>query len=640
MKIFEKIKEKFPHLKDDLIAGLIVAIVALPIAIGFSIASGVDPAMGVYAAIIGGFLAALFGGSDFQVSGPTGAMVVVVLSVGSQYGVQGLIGATLLAGIILLLLSIFKLGKAIEYIPHPVIVGFTAGIAVLIFFGQLNNFMGISIKYPTDAGFLTKTYMSLASYSIANIYTILLALITIFLLIYTPKVNKKIPGSIIAVAFGLIVFTLFGGMMGLKTVGDVGLVPSSLPMPSWPGIDFALIFKLLPAALTIAALAAIESLLSAVVADGMTGKKHDPNKELRGQGIANIGSALFGGLPVTGAIARTATNVRNGGKTKFAGIIHAVFLLIIIVALGFLFANIPLAVIAGILMFVAFNMVEWDLVFEIFRTPASDVAVMIITFLLTVLVDLTVAIEIGIILASILFMKRMADMYKIDEVNSSNEDDKTSKFVQSFNHKDVSIYTMNGPLFFGAAAKLDQILSETPGGHKPIKIIRMKYVSAIDATGMVALRSTVKRHKKLGGVVILSTVQPNVHRTMKSSGLVDEIQEKHIFKRTSDAMVHALMHAHRLHKEPETVTPEEIAKYNLKDIEADDNHVTHLEDKDPIEDFIKSTGIHHVHHATIQAGTHVNKAVRNAKNVHDERVRETKKGLVEMNPFKSRKLEK
>ncbi|MGV8150555.1 MAG: SulP family inorganic anion transporter [Candidatus Woesearchaeota archaeon] len=628
------------NVKSDVVAGLIVAIVALPLAIGFSIASGVSPVMGIYAAIVGGLIAAIFGGSEFQISGPTGAMVVVILAVLAEYGLQGLIISTFLAGIILLILWALRLGKAIEYIPHPVIVGFTAGIAVLIFFGQMNNFLGVNPVYPADTEFIGKTIISISQFFHSNMYAILLALVTIAILYFTPKFTKKIPGSIIAVILGLVVTFFIGSHLGLATVGDVGEIPSKIPMPQFFDIDLKLVLKLLPAALTIAALAAIESLLSAVVADGMTGSRHDPNKELRGQGFANIGSALFGGLPVTGAIARTATNVRNGGKTRLAGIVHAIILLIILVSLGPLFSGIPLAVIAGILMFVAINMVEWRIIFETFRMPLSDVVVMITTFLLTILVDLTVAIEVGIVLASLLFMKRMADLYKVEEHGvDPDETMHTKEVVQKFHHPDISIYTLNGPLFFGAAARLDQELSNTPGSHKPIKILRMKYVSVIDASGIASLKAIIRNHNKKGKIM-LSTIQPQVYRLLNESGVLDMVGFENVRKRTSHAFKQALIYSHKMHGQPERITKKEMEQYDLASIDADDTHISKLHDKDPIEGMLDDTGISTIHRKTIDTGKRVGKLADDYNNQRIARARKNKREIVENSPIKSEKLER
>ena len=642
MNIKDAFKGLFSHFKADLVAGLIVAIVALPLAIGFAIASGVPPVMGVYAAIIGGLVAAIFGGSDFQISGPTGAMVVVILAVISKYGMDGLILATFIAGIILLLLWLFNLGKAIEYIPHPVIVGFTAGIAVLIFFGQLNNFFGINPSYPIDAGFFTKTIISLSNFLHANIYAVIITLVTIAILIVMRRVSKKVPGSIVAVVLGLIAAYFLNGYMHIKTVGDVGIIPSTIPMPHIPSVTWELVTFVLPAALTIAALAAIESLLSAVVADGMTEKKHDSNKELRGQGLANIASALFGGLPVTGAIARTATNIRNGGKTRLVGIIHALILLAILLLLGGIFSHIPLAVIAGILMYVAFNMVEWNLVFEIFKMPLSDVVVMIITFGLTIFVDLTVAIEVGIVLAALLFMKRMGDLYNVEEhaFNDPDETKITHEVVQKFHHPDISIYTLNGPLFFGAAARLDQELSNTPGYHKPIKIIRMKYVPVIDASGIAALKAIVHKHMRMKGVVLFSTVQPQVYILMEKSGLIEDVGKENIFRRTSHAFRQALMLAHKMKGEDDRITSEETKRYDLTNIDADDKVIHKLNDRDPVENMIRGTGIHKLPKNTIAAGKKIKDTTAHYTDMHRKRTLKHKNEILQSVKIKSERLDR
>jgi len=640
--LMDKVKGKFSNFKNDFIAGLIVAIVALPLAIGFSIASGVSPIMGIYAAIIGGFFAAIFGGSEYQISGPTGAMVVIILSVASKYGLDGLILATLIAGVILIALSILRFGKAIEYIPHPVIVGFTAGIAVIIFFGQINNFFGINPSYPNGAQFVTQTAISFSQVLLSNWYAVGLALITIAILYFMPRISKKIPGSIVAVIFGLLIAYIFNGIFHLKVVGDVGKIVSLMPHPHVPVITWNLIVYVMPAALTIAALAAIESLLSAVVADGMTGSKHDSNKELRGQGIANIASALFGGLPVTGAIARTATNIRNGGKTRLVGVIHAIILLIIILLLGPIFSNIPLAVIAGILMFVAFNMVEWNLVFEIFRMPLSDVTVMIVTFGLTVFVNLTAAIEFGIVLAALLFMKRMGDLYKVEEhsFNDPDETKYTREVIQKFHHPDISIYTLNGPLFFGAASKLDQELNNTPGRHKHVKIIRMKYVPVIDASGIAALKAIVHSHKRMHGIVLFSTIQPQVYRLMEKSGMISEVGRENVFKRTSHAFKYGLIASHKLRGEPAHVTDEEIKKYDLTNIDADDSHVTELNDIDPVEEIIKNSGIQNIPKNTIEAGKKIGNATTEYRNIHLKKIQKHKRDIIKSNPVHSNRLKK
>ncbi|MFH1401267.1 MAG: SulP family inorganic anion transporter [Nanoarchaeota archaeon] len=575
-------------IKDDVVAGLIVAIVALPLALGFSIASNVPPAMGVYTAIIAGFFAALFGGSDFQISGPTGAMVVVVLSVVSKFGIDGLILATLLAGAILVLAGLLRLGKVIEYIPSPVIVGFTAGIAAIIFLGQLNNFFGIQPIYSADAGFISKTAISIAHIIELTWPTFLLGALTLLILIITPKISRRIPGSIIAVVTTTLLTLLLPGYFLVKTVSDIGAIPSGLPLPHLPVISWNLALAILPAALTVAALAAIESLLSAVVADSLTDTRHKPNKELVGQGIANIASALFGGMPATGAIARTATNIRNGGKTRFAAMTHAIFLLIFILIAAPLAGSIPLGCLAGILMFVSFNMVEWERIRLLLKTPLSDITVMITTFLITVMVDLTTAIEVGLVLAALLFMKRMSDLYHIESVDTPE----TNTYFQSFSHPDISIYTVHGPLFFGAASRFDQRVATMPGGHKRIKILRLRYVPVIDATGLNFLHATYNKHRKIGGVVLFANVHPDVMRIMRSSGLYQMIGAEHFFANTKQAIAHALKHAHRLHGEPEIVTDEELGRYQIQKMDLEDAAPPLMsKDADPVQQIFDAIGI-------------------------------------------------
>ena len=601
--------ERRSTLKEDLLAGLIVAIVALPLAIGFAIASDVPPAMGVWTAIIGGFVAAVFGGSEYQVSGPTGAMVVVILTVVHAHGVGGLILATFLAGIILLLLGILRLGKVIEYIPSPVIVGFTAGIATIIFFGQLNNFLGIAPSYPEGAEFIGKTFISIGHIAQASIPAVLLAVITLVILIILPRISKRIPGGIAAVVITTLLATAFGGFFAVKTVGDIGAITPALPDIAIPGLSWSLIKDLLPAALTIAVLAAIESLLSAIVADSLTDSRHRPNRELVGQGLANCACALFGGMPATGAIARTATSIRNGAKSRVASASHAVFLLLFVLLAAPLAMRIPLATLAGILMFVAYNMVEWERILFITKTPLSDIAVMLTTFLLTILVDLTVAIEVGLVLAALLFMKRMSDLYNLEELEG--EDSSTSQqVVRKFRHPDISIYTVSGPLFFGAASRFDQRVATTPGGHKPIKIIRMKHVPVIDATGLTFLQATVHKHKKIGGVVLFSTVQPGVLRSIERAGLIDTFGRQHFFPTTRQALRHALAHAHRRRGEAESVTEEELASYHLSHLDLEESQADPAtRDKDPVEEILDSVGVTRIGeisqeaiHKTIEAG--------------------------------------
>jgi SulP family sulfate permease len=576
-------------LREDIVAGLIVAVVALPLAIGFAIASDVPPAMGVTTAIVAGFFAALFGGSSYQISGPTGAMVVVILSVVHAHGVSGLVAATLLAGAMLILMGIFRLGKIIEYIPSPVIVGFTAGIATIIFFGQVGNALGVAPTHTADASFVERTVATLALAPDASMPAIILLAITVAVLVLMPRLSRRIPGGIVAVAVATALVMLFPTFFHVGTVADVGEIPRSLPMPQLPHIDLAMLRSLLPAALTIAALAAIESLLSAVVADSLTDTRHKPNRELVGQGIANVMSSLFGGMPATGAIARTATNVRNGGRSNLAAVFHAFFLLLLVLVAAPLAVRIPLAALAGILMFVAFNMVEWERVLLIFRTPLSDVAVMLTTFLLTVFVDLTVAIEVGLVLAALLFMKRMSDLYHIESLEH-----RQGAGGQVLAHPDISIYTVQGPLFFGAASRFDQAVANAPGGHKPIKIIRMKHVPVIDATGLNFLESTVHKHRKRGGAVLFAAVHPNVLRVIRDAGLGEKLGREHFFPTTRAALAHALRLAHRRRNQSETVTAQELARYDLSQFDAEELGAMRTTDTDPVREALDSLGVTYV----------------------------------------------
>lgn len=585
--------EKKKTLKDDLIAGFIVAIVALPLAIGFAIASNVPITMGIMTAVIGGLFASAIGGSNYNVSGPSGTLVIIILSVVATQGLTGLMVATALAGIMLILLGVFRLGKIIEYIPSPVIIGFTAGMAVVIFASQITNFLGTAPIYPAGAGFLLKTWISLSSIVTANLAAIALAVITLAILILTPKFSKKIPGSIVAVIITTILVAAFATVFNVRTVGDIGKINLIFALPSLTPVTWQLIIAVLPAALTIAAIVAIESLLTAVVADGMTDTKHNPNKELIAQGTANIMSATFGGMPVSGATARTATNIRNGAKTRLAGMFHSIFLLVIILAFGALAVLIPLATLAGILMFVAYNMIEWDRVNMILKTPMSDVAVMITTFLITILVSITAAIEVGLILAAILFMKRMSDLYNIESMDANREDNPLAK---QFMHPKISIYTINGPLFFGAASRLDQQLVSIPGGHKPIKIIRMKYVPVIDATGLSFIESTWKKHAKMGGKVYFTSCRPNIMRIIQASGLEEKIGEDAFVPTTKAAIILALRHAHHMNNEPELVTQEELDKYSLTQFDVEETqHSIMVEDKDPVQDILEKVGVASVH---------------------------------------------
>ncbi len=445
---------------------------------------------------------------------------------------------------------------------------------------------GISPTYPAGAEFIEKTIISLQHSFEANWAAVLLAALAVASLLLCRRFFKRIPGHIIAIAITTFLAMFVPYFSTVPQVSDIGIIPSTLPIPHMPEWSFALIKNILPAALTIAALAAIESLLSAVVADGMTDTRHKPNRELVGVGAANIASGAFGGLPITGAIARTATNVRAGGRTRVAAILHAILVLAIVFFAAPLMGSVPLGAIAGILMFTAYNMVEWDRVHRIFRTPLSDVAVMLTTFALTVFVDLTVAIEVGLILAALLFMKRMTDLYQIESLEGTSS---LNIALRRFKHKEISIYTIRGPLFFGAANRIDQALGEIPGGHKPYKIIRMVHVPVVDATGLAFLEGTAQKHKRLGGAVYFVGVQPAVLRRMRDAGLLEEIGEDKLFSTTHQALQAVL-------REIALKTGASIdgsdTQYDLTSLEAEERaSVQTLDDKDPIEEILDTVGV-------------------------------------------------
>jgi SulP family sulfate permease len=497
-------------------AGMIVGIVALPLAIAFGIASGVSPEKGIVTAIIGGFIVSLLGGSKIQIGGPTGAFIVIVYGVIQQYGEAGLIVATLMAGVILLLLGVLKLGVVIKFIPYPIIVGFTSGIAVTIFTTQVADVFGLNFggeKVPGD--FVDKWLLYFRHSGSLNGWNTAVAVASVALIALTPKVLKKVPGSLIAIVVTTVLVWLmrtFAGIEGIDTIGDRFSIASTLPNAEIPTINWGTVRGLFPVAITIAALGAIESLLSATVADGMVGDKHDSNMELIAQGAANIITPLFGGIPVTGAIARTMTNINNGGRTPVAGIVHAVVLLLILLFFMPLAKYIPVACLAGVLVVVAYNMSEWR-TFKglLLRNSKSDVAVLLITFFLTVLFDLTVAIETGLIIACLLFMRRVMETTEISvitgEMNTDTERETVSEQENLTIPTGVEVYEINGPYFFGIANKFDEYISQlkTPSS---VRIIRMRKVPFIDSTGIHNLTNLCLRSQKDRITVILSGVNP------------------------------------------------------------------------------------------------------------------------------------
>ncbi|MGE0017681.1 MAG: SulP family inorganic anion transporter [Bacteroides sp.] len=543
MKAFEFKPKLFLALKNyskelfmaDLMAGIIVGIVALPLAIAFGIASGVSPEKGIITAIIAGFIISMMGGSKVQIGGPTGAFIVIVYGIIQQYGEAGLIVATLMAGVLLILLGVFKLGAIIKFIPYPIIVGFTSGIAVTIFTTQIADIFGLSFggeKLPGD--FIGKWIMYFNHFDTINWWNTIVSIASIIIIAMTPKFSKKIPGSLIAIiAITLLVYVLktYVGVDSIDTIGDRFSIKAQLPGAEVPTLNWEAMKGLLPAAITIAVLGAIESLLSATVADGVIGDKHDSNTELIAQGTANIITPLFGGIPATGAIARTMTNINNGGKSPVAGIIHAVVLFLILLFLMPLAQYIPMACLAGVLVVVSYNMSEWRTFRALLRNPKSDITVLLITFFLTVIFDLTIAIEVGLVIACLLFMRRVAETTEIsvitDEINPNEELDIAVNEESLIVPKGVEVYEINGPYFFGIANKFEEQMVQL-GDRPKVRIIRMRKVPFIDSTGIHNLTNLCKMSKKERITIVLSGVNEKVHHVLEKSGFYELLGEENI----------------------------------------------------------------------------------------------------------------
>lgn len=536
-KLFTTLKNY--SLKDfttDALAGVIVGIVALPLAIAFAIASGVSPEKGLITAILGGFIISFFGGSRVQIGGPTGAFVVIVYAIIQKHGLEGLWLATIMAGCILVFMGVARFGGVIKFIPFPVVVGFTSGIAVIIFSSQVKDFFGLGIEHlPADFLQKWRTYFQAAGF---NGFALLAGSLTILIMTLWRKVMPKIPGSVIAILAVTFLAQYFH--WPVETIGSrFGEIPHHLPPPSWPNFRWEQMRDLIAPATTIAILAGMESLLSAVIADGMIGGKHRSNMELVAQGIANIITPLFGGIPVTGAIARTTTNIHNGGRTPVAGLIHAATLLLIMMAFGKLAALIPLACLAGILVVVSYHMSEWRSFVLLLKSPRSDVIVLLTTFLLTVLFDLTLAIQIGMILSVFLFVRRMAMVSNVDiitrEFSDAEETDDPNAVDKKIVPHGVEIYEINGPFFFGASSKFIEAMQEI--GSKPhLRIIRMRNVQAVDATGLHVLKGEFLRSKKQGIAFLLSGVQEQPFGAMERSGFLDLIGKENVFTNIDDAL--------------------------------------------------------------------------------------------------------
>jgi SulP family sulfate permease len=520
----------------DLIAGVVVGIVALPLALAFAIASGVPPERGIYTAVIAGFLISALGGSRVQIGGPTGAFVVIVYGIVTKYGYDGLVICTILAGFILIILGLARMGALIKFIPYPVVTGFTAGIAVIIFSSQIKDFFGLRMgTVPADFSDKWVAYSEhLRSFNPA---TFAIGIGCLLILGVWPRVSRLVPAPFVAMVLATAVVKIFH--LPVETIGTrFGAVPSSLPAPHWPSIPWTHLHEFISPALTVALLAAIESLLSAVVADGMIGTRHKSNMELVAQGIANVASPIFGGIPATGAIARTATNIRTGGRTPVAGMMHAITLLLILLFVGKWAAMVPLAALAAILVVVSYHMSEWRSFASLLRAPRSDLVVLLLTFILTIFVDLTVAVQVGIVVASLLFMKRMSDITHVEGITTELRDGaedpdeitmvrKKKKFVAGLEiPPGIEVYQVNGPFFFGAADKLNETMAEIAKPPK-VLILRMKHVPAIDATGIHALEQMAKKCRHQGTALILTEIQMQPLRAIVRAGKLEVFGGRH-----------------------------------------------------------------------------------------------------------------
>lgn len=540
-KLITAIREGYtlPTFLRDLGAGLIVGIVALPLSIAFAIASGVKPEQGIITAVIAGFLISALSGNRFQIGGPTGAFIVIIYDIVQKYGYDGLATATIMAGVLLVIMGFARLGDAIKFIPYPVTIGFTSGIALIIFSSQIKDFLGLEIASLPDR-FIPKWTAYLQSLSTVDIGSLALGLLTILILVFWPRVTKRLPGPLIAI----VVCTALAYYLKIPvdTIGSrFGEVPNHFPAPRIPTFNLEVITKLSSSALAIALLAGIESLLSAVVADGMTGRRHRSNIELIAQGAANIVSPIFSGIPATGAIARTATNIKNGGQTPVAGIIHAFTVFALFMFFGKLAALIPMATLAGILIMVAYNMSEIHLFVKMLRAPKGDVIVLVITFLLTVLVDLTVAIEVGVVLAAFLFMHRVVAATQVGYITESlEEEDPNDPFAIAKRDvpDGVEVFEINGPFFFGAADKFRDTLREIQTKPK-ILILRMRHVPSIDATGMRALEDLHEKAKKEKTRLIISGMSDTLLERLTHFGFVEKVGESFIHKNIDQALDHA-----------------------------------------------------------------------------------------------------
>lgn len=519
----------------DLMAGIIVGIVALPLAIAFGIASGVTPEKGIITAIVAGFVISALGGSKVQIGGPTGAFIIIIYGIIQQYGMEGLTIATLMAGVFLILFGFLHLGTIIKFIPYPIVVGFTSGIAVTIFTTQVKDLFGLNIaSVPSD--FIEKWICYFNNFSTIDLWSSVIGIVSVVIIMLTPKVSKKIPGSLVAIIVMTIAALLlkqFAGVESIETIGDRFAISNSLPEATVPALSWETIKNLVSPAITIAILGAIESLLSAAVADGVIGDHHNSNTELIAQGVANLASPIFGGIPATGAIARTMTNINNGGRTPFAGIVHAVVLLLIFLFLMPLAKYIPMACLAGVLVVVSYGMSGWRSFLALMKNPKSDVTVLLTTFFLTIIFDLTIAIEVGLIIACLLFMRRMSETTDVHVIsNEINPDDEDSDMhLGNIEHltipKGVEVYEINGPYFFGAGNRFEEIMA-TLGDRPQVRIIRMRKVPFVDSTGIHNLTNLCEMSQKEGIQIVLSGVTEKVHSQLDKAGFYDIVGQDNI----------------------------------------------------------------------------------------------------------------
>ncbi|MBR3936681.1 MAG: sulfate permease [Bacteroidaceae bacterium] len=533
-KLFSTLKNGYDKqtLVQDLLAGVIVGIVALPLAIAFGIASGATPEAGILTAIVAGFIISFFGGSKVQIGGPTGAFIVIVYGIIQDYGMSGLAIATFMAGAFLILMGILHLGTIIKYIPYPIVVGFTSGIALTIFATQIKDLFGLQIE-SVPAGFLDKWVVYFRNFGSVSWWSLLIGVGSILVIVFTPKISRKIPGSLVAIIIMTVVCLILRGVGvdGIETIGDRFSISTELPQAEVPKISWENITRLAQPAMVIAMLGAIESLLSAAVADGVIGDRHDSNQELVAQGIANMVSPLIGGIPATGAIARTMTNINNGGRTPVAGIAHAIVLALIYLFLMPLVKFIPMACLAGILVVVSYNMSEWRSFKAILKNPKSDIIVLLVTFFLTVIFDLTIAIEVGVLIACLLCMKRMAETTNVsvlsDEIDPNADSDVQGNLDHLTIPEGVKVYEINGPYFFGIGNKFEEMMGDM-GGRAKVRIIRMRKVPFIDSTGVHNLSNMCKMCSQMGVKVVLSGVNPKVMKVIEDAGMDDVVGKENI----------------------------------------------------------------------------------------------------------------